>query len=963
MTSTEPPPAVADLVFEFLECIEDPSAEPTAVLETLCDRWPSQAERLRKAVHQLAGTGLLHGAADDASGSADPASVEISGYRLLRPLGSGGMGVVHVAQGRNGEPPVALKMLRPDLYTDHEAASRFRREIEVAAQLDHPNIVRIVDRGTDEGDRPFLAMELHDGGTLDRVVAALVSAQETPRDALGLLRVLAGPDLSMRVPKSLQGDWWQVVIRIVREVARALAHAHARGVVHRDVKPSNVLVTPMGRTLLLDFGLASLRGSGRLTVTGTKLGSLPYMSPEQVTGEGAVDARVDVYALAVTAYELLTLRLPFAQQDPDKLAVAITRGSHAPPSRLLERVPADVARDIDAVLECAMDVEPARRYASADAFAAELTAILERRPVVARPPSLTFRAGRWLRRRPFVAATIGLALLTGIGVPIAYGVLSARHSRAMEQSLEATLTHMSGLIKVTGRGVRDIADGPLRREPQLVAVRLESTTSALQILDDVERDGAEFLNSDHPRAAAVRDELALARALMHTSLGDVLYDELRLDEAIAEYRASEQIFRSFVERSPDDHASRREIALVLGQQARAHHRRPIAVPALAECDESAAILESLVEQFPDSRMTRSQLAQMNVIRASAQRQTGDEPGRRASILRAVELLRPLAASEHATYADRRRLLEALVREAELRAAEDSPRKRLDRLQEAERLLDELRQEAPRDLVTRFIEVDLQFELAFALVSAVRFPEAARHIEASMSAHRGLQDEGMFAGLGDLKAEKIRELAAFIRTRSGNMEAGLDELRSVVEVDAAQLAEVPDSRSNQMALAVSLVNLAGALKQVHPMDSRTLQEVEDAAEYALVLIDDAEQVRRSEKTVEVRRAAHHSRAITRARAGDLVGAVDDVAALEAIATDSNPIPWTYLADACAEIGLSSIDFGQDPSEHWEAALEHLERAADLGFDDPQQIRSNDAYRLLVDDPRFRAVVRRVEGAGD
>ena len=236
------------------------------------------------------------------------------------------MGVVHLAWKDGDDEPVALKLLRSDLRSEHGATSRFDREIEVAARLDHPNIVRVVDRGTLDDDQRFLAMEYHDGGTLDRAVASCAAASAPPTCAADLLRGVGVEVDALEAPASLRGPWWQVVVRVVREVARALAHAHARGVVHRDVKPSNVLITPLGRVLLLDFGLATLRGSGRLTVTGVQLGSLPYMSPEQVRGEVVDDERTDVYSLAVTAYELLTLRLPFHGEDPERMGMAISRG-------------------------------------------------------------------------------------------------------------------------------------------------------------------------------------------------------------------------------------------------------------------------------------------------------------------------------------------------------------------------------------------------------------------------------------------------------------------------------------------------------------------------------------------------------------------------------------------------------------------------------------------------------------
>ncbi len=964
MTSAVPPPLVTDLVFEFLERVDEASERPEVVLEDICDRWPSQATSLRDAIGRLAGTGMLQGGPECQD---DVDEVRVGVYRLERRLGSGGMGIVHVARRTGESTPVALKMLRSDLGCDHEAHSRFRREIEVAARLDHPNIVRILDRGTYDGDHLFLAMELHEGGTLDRVVAAHAPPAPRPVDASSLLEAIGAPSGPTNIPKALQGEWWRVVIQVAREVARALAHAHARGVIHRDVKPSNVIVTPRGRTLLLDFGLASLRGAGRLTATGAQLGSLPYMSPEQVRGEVAGDVRVDVYALGVTLYELLALRLPFRGDDPARIALAIGRGAYPPASEFAEHLPATLARAIDAVIGCAMDVDPARRYASADAFAADLTALLQGRPVVARPPNLTFRARRWLSRRPLAAAAVVLALVAGIGGPAGYAVLSAKHSREMEASLEATLAHMSSLVESTDGGMRVIADGTLRYEPDLVAVRLTSTEKALDILRRVERDGASFLASEDPRVRMLEGQLRRARARLHLSRGDALYDDRRFQEALEAYDKHEAIVRRLVEQTPDDVVALRDLATCLAQQARTRHRMPDGDAALGTLEESIVLFEEAVWLAPEDPSLRSRLAATLLSRARALVETKDRTRQRASIERALELLQPIVASPDAAFADRRRRAEALILTLGFLEEEQGLASRLPRLRECEALVHGLAAEAPRDVFVQLLGVDLQYHFASSLDAFGLAAEASRRLSLARSALEGLKGRiGDEAGYGR-RASSIEHLEAIITARSGEVATGVATLRAVVEREAEKAATRPDDRQRQLSLAVALNNFISQCKKVHPLSAEWMDEIESASLQALAIVERSEEAKVTSATARIRRSVLHSRGTARARAGRSREAARDADELEALTPESAPLPWVFLADLRAEIAIGmgapmNADLG--PASHpWDQALDALDRAVRLGLRDASLLRENAAFGPLQQHERFVALLQRIDSQED
>lgn len=265
-----------------------------------------------------------------------------SQYALERELGRGGMGVVFLARELSLDRLVAIKVLPPSLADSPEVRERFLREARTAAQLSHPNIVPIFRADWMDG-LAFFAMGYVDGETLaDRLVAR---GALPPTDA----------------------------VRILREVAWALAYAHARGVVHRDVKPENVMLERgTGRVIVTDFGIARDTRTSGLTADGMVLGSVHYMSPEQVAG-GALDGRSDLYALGIVAFQLLSGRLPFDAPQPS--AVLLQQATATPPS--LRDVAPEVPAPLAAVVDRALRKDPADRYATGEAMAEALVEALQ----------------------------------------------------------------------------------------------------------------------------------------------------------------------------------------------------------------------------------------------------------------------------------------------------------------------------------------------------------------------------------------------------------------------------------------------------------------------------------------------------------------------------------------------------------------------------------------------------------
>ncbi len=360
---------------------------------------------------------LLESLREPVESSSDDVPQRFGEFLLLERLGGGGMGVVYRARQESLGRDVALKLIRPEHLALPRAHERFRREALAAAHLQHPGLVPIHSVGEAHG-APFLALELVRGATLARALHELSDRRPESLSAADLAQALQratpaalGWDEQL-AQRSFTGDWVGAVVRLVLQVAHALDHAHSRGVLHRDVKPSNIAVSADGRAVLLDFGLAALASSEgdaqRLTASRAEVGSLPYMAPERLRGARApADRRVDVYALGVTLYELLALRLPFAESESIQTRERILEGD-ATPLRSLNR---RVSRDLALVCATAMDPDPQRRYADAAAFARDLSAALELRPIEARPAGPTLIARRWMQRHPWRALSLALLVV------------------------------------------------------------------------------------------------------------------------------------------------------------------------------------------------------------------------------------------------------------------------------------------------------------------------------------------------------------------------------------------------------------------------------------------------------------------------------------------------------------------------------------------------------------------------
>jgi eukaryotic-like serine/threonine-protein kinase len=294
-------------------------------------------------------------------------------YRILRKLGSGGMADVYMAEDQQLGRRVALKVLHRRFAEDEQFVERFRREASSAAGLSHPNVVAIFDRGEWDGTN-YIAMELVEGRTLKEIVR-----EKGP----------APPEAA---------------VDITLQILRAARYAHKHGVVHRDIKPHNVLIDHDGRVRVTDFGIARA-GTSDITETGSVMGTAQYLSPEQAQGR-PVDARADLYAIGIVLYELLTGQVPFDADSPVTVALKQVSEMPVPPAELVPAIPPA----IDAVVMRALEKDPDRRYQSADEFIAALDDARAAPQVIPPPPPVVVEEERD-RNRWWLWLLIALALL------------------------------------------------------------------------------------------------------------------------------------------------------------------------------------------------------------------------------------------------------------------------------------------------------------------------------------------------------------------------------------------------------------------------------------------------------------------------------------------------------------------------------------------------------------------------
>lgn len=449
---------VANVVDEYRDRLRR-SEQPD--IEEYAQRYPEAAPLLRQilATNDLLDLSLSQGEPATSVGG-ELAGGLLGDFRLLREVGRGGMGVVYEAEQISLSRRVALKVLPFAATMDPRHLQRFKNEALAAASLEHPHIVPVYGVGSERGVH-FYAMKFIDGRSLAEAISdfGLRNADSKPIAEFGLRNADLQTEttdetrLPIRKPNSeirnstvaalttkLDKSRFRHIAVLIAHTADALEYAHSMGIVHRDIKPGNLLIDTHGKLWITDFGLAKLaspggHAGGELTLTGDLLGTLRYMSPEQALAKhGLVDHRTDVYSLGATLYELLTLNPAVPGDDKHEVLRRIAFDEPAKP----RTTDASIPRELETIVLKCLEKEPAGRYATAGEVAEDLRRWLSNQSIKARPPTLLDRAAKWAGRHRAgitAAAACLIVALAGLGVGVA--LLAKKESETRQANVNA----------------------------------------------------------------------------------------------------------------------------------------------------------------------------------------------------------------------------------------------------------------------------------------------------------------------------------------------------------------------------------------------------------------------------------------------------------------------------------------------------------------------------------------------
>jgi serine/threonine protein kinase/Tfp pilus assembly protein PilF len=540
----------------------------------------------------------------------DPAAAilalgQLGDFRLLREVGRGGMGVVYEAEQLSLRRRVALKVLPFAAALDERQMQRFQNEAQAAAHLHHPHIVPVHAVGCERGVH-FYAMQLIDGQTLAALVRDRRQQGEVPAGRPGLATPSADTVTPAAGGSATQGSvtgraFYRRAAELGVQAAEALDYAHQQGVIHRDVKPANLLLDGHGRLWVTDFGLAQLQSNAGPTLSGDLVGTLRYMSPEQALARrGLVDHRTDVYALGATLYELVTLSPLFAGADRQELLRQVAfEDPHRP--RWLNRA---VPEELETVILKALAKDPAERYATAQEFAQDLRRFLEDRPVLARRPAPAQRLARWARRhKPLLGAVgVGLAVaLAALAVSTvvtwqAYRAESAAHLAEIDRRRQTEANSLMA-AQVLNQTLLELPDKQFPRPPRR---KQEEARLFHQGVDYYER----FV-----RTVPAEAESLPVKAHAYWHLG-ALYDRLgRADRAAAVYQQAAGLLDGLAVHDPATPVHRRDEATVLNNLGTLYEQeRQLAKAEAAHC-RARDLRQALAAEHPETPEHRQELAE------------------------------------------------------------------------------------------------------------------------------------------------------------------------------------------------------------------------------------------------------------------------------------------------------------------------------------------------------------------
>lgn len=643
---------MGQIVDEFLErCArgEEPDVEEYA------RRHPELADVLRQmlpALQLMRSSGGGPGARSDASEMHPEAP--LGDFRLVRELGRGGMGVVYEAEQLSLGRRVALKVLPMAAALDARQLQRFKNEAQAAAGLHHTNIVPVFGVGCARGVH-FYAMQYIDGQPLSAViedlrrlaglradeVASVGNAHRGEHPAGGSINEVShyarelgsgrwsqsrpaqgDPDATILTPAPPQTApastqnmaglstehshrtpaYFRTVAQLGVQAAEALEHAHLFGVIHRDVKPANLLLDARGHVWVTDFGLAHVQSDARLTMTGDLIGTLRYMSPEQALARRVgIDQRTDIYSLGVTLYELLTLEPAFPALDRQALLRQIAFEEPRPPRQINRAIPAE----LETIVLKAISKNPDERYAASQDLADDLRRFLEDKPIRARRPTLLQQAVKWSRRhRPVVwsaASAAVLVLVTAVVLLAVSNVRIARERSIAEMRRQQAQDNLRDARQAVDDYLTRVSENTLLQEPVFEPLRKQLLQDALRYYEGFVEEHADDL------------ELQAELAAAYLRMSSLQYHLGPEEDWLPACQKGLDVLEGLLATRPDvsELGSLRNGVAHFNAVSLWHVRRPD--EALRTLERARSLLEQLVTAYPTVERFRQDLALMHML--------------------------------------------------------------------------------------------------------------------------------------------------------------------------------------------------------------------------------------------------------------------------------------------------------------------------------------------------------------
>jgi eukaryotic-like serine/threonine-protein kinase len=875
---------------------------------------------------------------------------QVPGYEVLGVLGRGGMGVVYRARHRALKRLVALKMVRAGDAADPEQCARFKAEAEAAARLQHPNIVQVYEVGEHEG-RPLLALEYVDGGSL---------AQR-----------LDGTPLPARPAAAL-----------VEVLARAIHHAHQHGVIHRDLKPGNVLLLSSGDPgastpgsplhgvvpKITDFGLAKQLGdeSGH-TRTGAILGTPSYMAPEQAEGRpGAAGPAADVYALGAVLYELLSGRPPFKAATVLETLDQVRTAEPVPPRRLQPNLP----RDLETICLKCLHKEPEKRYAGADLLAEDLRRFGAGEPVLARPTPAWERLLKWVRRRPAVAAlvaTAGLALLGLLGGGAWYNArlddalrdaqVKEEDARTKGEAADRAYRRADANFRRVQQAVDEmltqLSEDKLAQVPQVIPVRRALLRRALALYQELLQE-----SNDDPGVLDRTADVRFRTGNLHGQLGE-------FDAAVTAYQEAAAAYTRLIHDFPAEPAYRDRLAHVHSRRGDALDRKGDVARAEQAYAAVREVSEGLVAEFPAHPGYRWRLAGALSSLGRVFRHTSRFEDAEATQRRAYDLLQALVQEAPGEFSFRQDLGLACNNLGVLWADKKEFGKAERYYEEAIRHQEKLVADRPQAKEYRTNLAASSHNLAIVLEHSGRSPQAEeRYRRAAAVWEKLIQD---FPEVAKFRFDlgTVRHNLGMLLARTERREEALAAYGQALSLQDALVREFPDVPSYRSDAASTRGEMAVVLLgQKKLAEARAL--VEKAVEGQLLAYGSNP---RGPSYREQLRTHYRQLAEILLLVGDHAGAARLTAKFPEI------IPDTYVEEiraACVLVRCVPLAEGDatlpEPqraaaAESYAAqAVERLRRAAQKGFRNAEDLRTTPVLAPLRSRSDFRQLLQELGKAG-